>query len=142
MKLRLTAGEFVHRYFSVPLVAQARVLKWGVAGAMVLRATMISLGSLVVGRFQVVMLLFSAILIYQGYKLAFVGEDDDDDEDLSGNRVVKAARWMLPVTEQLDGDNFFVKEKNRCCLRARAQVALELKKNATPRPHSRLSVCN
>jgi tellurite resistance protein TerC len=55
------------------------------------------------------MWLFGAFLVYTGIKLAFGDEESHPDE----STVVKLFRRLVPVTNQSDGDRFFVKEQGR-----------------------------
>jgi len=93
-------------YFKVPLEYQNRVLNWGIIGSIVMRATMIGLGSVALQDVREVLLVFASILLYSSYKVV-VGEDDDEDEDLSENAIVKFANNLFSSTEKFDGDNFF-----------------------------------
>lgn len=40
-------------------------------------------------------------------QMLFSGEDDDEDDDLSENEVVKFASSIVKSTKEYDGDNFF-----------------------------------
>ncbi|KAI8471645.1 MAG: integral membrane protein TerC family-domain-containing protein [Monoraphidium minutum] len=95
----------VFNYFKTPLAYQPKVLTYGIATAAVLRAAMILLGTELVQRFEPVLLVFALVLLWSAYGLLF-GEDDDD-EDLSDNAIIKVCRRLLPVTDHYDGDKFF-----------------------------------
>ncbi len=71
--------------------APAQVLTYGIATAAVLRLVMIVLGVDIVERFEPVLLLFAGILIYSSYKM-LAGGEDDEDEDLENNKIVKFCR--------------------------------------------------
>jgi tellurite resistance protein TerC len=91
--------------FKVPQGYQHRVLFWGIFGAVVLRAIFIFVGTALLARFDWLIYVFGAFLVYTGGKLVFGG--DDDDADVSDNRVVKLARRFVSVTEKYDEDRFF-----------------------------------
>ncbi len=93
-------------YFKVPMEYQNRVLNWGIIGSIVMRATMIGLGAVALQEFREVLLIFAAILLFSSFKV-IVGEDEDDDEDLSENAIVKFANNLFSSTDQFDGDRFF-----------------------------------
>jgi len=93
-------------YFKVPLEFQSRVLNWGIIGSIVMRATMIGLGSVALKEFHEVLLVFAAILLYSSYQV-IAGDDDDEEEDLSENAIVKFANNLFSSTEKFDGDKFF-----------------------------------
>mmetsp|Transcript_57022 Transcript_57022/g.133797 ORF Transcript_57022/g.133797 Transcript_57022/m.133797 type:complete len:384 (-) Transcript_57022:19-1170(-) len=94
------------QYFKVPEALQKRVLSWGILGAVVMRGTFISAGLFAVRRFRGVLLGFAAVLIFSAYKI-FVGNEGEDDEDLSNNAVVKFSSNLVQSTKSYDGDNFF-----------------------------------
>lgn len=94
----------IFKYFQVPLMYQSRVLSYGIAGAIIFRATMILLGAATLQRFEIVNLFLAGILLYSAFKL-FTGEDEEE-EDLSNNFIVKTCRNFIPVTSSYDGDRF------------------------------------
>ena len=93
-------------YFKVPVEYQNRVLNWGIIGSIVMRATMIGVGAVALRQVREVLLVFASILLFSSYKV-IVGEEDDEDEDLSENAIVKFANNLFSSTDQFDGDNFF-----------------------------------
>ena len=104
-------------YFKVPLENQDRVLKYGIIGAMIMRAVMIGLGSVALHHFQAVQLIFAGILIYSSASvllsklyntLGGYVEANDDKEDMSKNQVVRLSKQLFHVTDKFDGDKFFV----------------------------------
>src|ERR1043166_4044033 len=70
----------VMSYFRVPAEYQHRVLFWGVIGAFILRGIMIGLGVAIVHTFHWVLYLFSAFLVYTGFKLLFHQEEEVEME--------------------------------------------------------------
>lgn len=101
----------VFRFFKVPRDAQEAVLFWGILGAMLLRGAMIVVGKALTARFAWVTFGFAALLIYSAAKL--IWEDDDGDEDVQNNRIVRLVRRVLPVHDQYCGSRFFVRENGR-----------------------------
>jgi len=93
-------------YFKVPTEYQNRVLTWGIIGSIVMRATMIGAGAVALRQFREVLLVFASVLLFSSYKV-IIGEEDDEDEDLSENAIVKFANNLFSSTDQFDGDNFF-----------------------------------
>ncbi|KAG6546708.1 hypothetical protein Mapa_011897 [Marchantia paleacea] len=94
----------IFNYFRVPFAYQNRVLTYGIAGAVIFRATMIGLGIASLERFEGLNLFFAAILIFSSIKL--FTESEDEDDDLSNNFIVKLCRKVLPVTSTYDGNKF------------------------------------
>ena len=103
------AFYLIFKWYRCPVEAQATCLFWGVAGAVVLRAAILLLGTAVVSAAQPLMLLFAAVLVYSA--VGMMGAQDDDDDDVSSNRVVRCVqRLRLPVTSQFHGHRFVVYE--------------------------------
>ncbi|GAV84199.1 TerC domain-containing protein [Cephalotus follicularis] len=93
----------IFKYFKVPLSYQNRVLKYGIAGAVIFRLSLILLGAATLQRFEAVNLFLAAILLYSSIKL-FSNEDVDDD--LSNNFIVRTCQRFIPVTTNYDGNRF------------------------------------
>ncbi len=96
----------IFQYFRVSDAAQETALNWGVVGAMVLRGAMILLGKALVDKFHFVTVFFAGVLLYSSGKLLLT--DEDDDEDLENNGIVKFAKRLFPCTDEYHGDRFFV----------------------------------
>lgn len=96
----------VFGYFKVPLSYQPRVLSYGIAGAVFFRAIMIGAGIAALQVFDGAFLIFAAVLLFSSYKL-LVDADEDEDDDLSQNAIVKFCQNVIPVTSTYDGDKFF-----------------------------------
>ena len=92
--------------FKVPKEYQHRVLFWGVFGAVVLRAIFIFAGTALLQQAHFLIYVFGAFLIYTGIKLVIPGGDDEDD-DVSDNKVVVLAKRFIRVHDRYDGHNFF-----------------------------------
>ena len=99
----------VFGYFKVPLKYQYRVLFWGILGAVIMRLAFVLLGTELIERFQWVMPLFGAFLIYTGIKLSF----GDEEVDPGDNFLLKLVRRVIPVTNHQEGDRFFVREAGK-----------------------------
>jgi tellurite resistance protein TerC len=100
----------IFEYFKVPAICQHRVLFYGILGALVMRGLFIGLGTVLLSRFQWVIYIFGAMLIVTGIRMAL-----KQDEEFEGERnpVVRAARRVLPLSEDFHGKHFFVIEKGR-----------------------------
>ena len=70
-----------------------QVLTYGILTAAVLRAIIVLLGVELIDTFQPVLLGFAAILIYSSAKILLAGDEDEDD-DLSDNNIVKLCRQV------------------------------------------------
>ena len=94
------------RYFRVPSDSQHKVLIWGVLGALVMRLIFILVGVSLLKRFEFIIYVFGAILIYSGIGLLRSSEPDVDPEK---NVVLRIFRRFFPITENFEGKNFFIK---------------------------------
>lgn len=95
-------------YFGIRGEHQARVLKWGIIGALVLRALFIFAGIELLTHFHWMFYLFGALLLYTAWKMAF-GEEGEVHPDK--NLLVRLARRMFPFTKRVHGDWFFKRRK-------------------------------
>jgi len=93
------------RYFRVPGEAQHKVLLWGVLGALVMRLIFILIGVSLLARFEFVIYIFGAILLYSGFGLLRSSEPDVDPEK---NLILRIFRRFFPITESFEGRNFFI----------------------------------
>ena len=96
----------IFRYFKVPDKQQHRVLSWGIMGALVMRGVFILAGVALIQRFEWITYLFGVFLVYSGYKLLRQGETEIHPER---NPVLRMVRKILPVTQDYEGGNFFVR---------------------------------
>lgn len=102
----------IFSYFKVPAQYQHRVLLYGVLGAIVLRAIMVFVGAALVSRFEWILYIFGAFLLYTGIKMV-KHNDGDDDEDLSNNKMLQWLKKHIHVSERLDGEKFFTIENGK-----------------------------
>ncbi len=98
----------VFSFFKIPPILQHRVLFFGILGALVFRAIFIALGSILM-QYQSVVVIFGVFLLFTGAKMLFAG-GDDDNVDPSNNVVIKLLKKIIPVTSDLRGHSFFVRE--------------------------------
>jgi tellurite resistance protein TerC len=92
--------------FQVPQQYQRRVLIYGVLGAIIMRAIMISAGAWVVSEFSWVLYLFGAFLLFTGIRMLVAV---DAEPDVVNNPILKFARKHLKVSEGDHGEKFFVR---------------------------------
>ncbi len=97
-------------YFRAPKQYQHEVLFWGIIGAVMMRALFIALGVTLIHRFEWIIYLFGAVLIYSGIQMALEKEKKIRPEK---NPVLKLFRRLMPVTENYEGGKFFVKQEGR-----------------------------
>ncbi|HQR59909.1 MAG TPA: TerC family protein [Methylophilaceae bacterium] len=95
----------IFTYFAVPAEYQRRVLIYGVVGAIVLRASMILAGTLLVAKFHWILYVFGAFLVITGFKMLIFA---DKEADLESNPVLRWMRGHLRVTRDYHGEKFAV----------------------------------
>ncbi len=100
----------IFTYFSVPRIHQHRVLFWGILAALVLRAVFIAAGITLVQKFEWIIYIFGAFLIYTGFKMALRKDEQIHPEK---NPVLRAFRRFFSVTDQYEGSRFFVMKAGR-----------------------------
>ena len=91
-------------YFKIRGEHQARILKWGIIGALVLRALFIFTGIELLETFHWMFYLFGALLLYTAWKMAFGGDEEVHPDK---NLLVMLARKLFPFTKKVHGDWFF-----------------------------------
>lgn len=93
-------------YFKVPQLYQHRVLFWGILGALAMRAVFIFAGVALIERFHWILYIFGVILIVSGVKMWMA---KDVEIDPATNPVLRLTRRLLPVSETMHGQDFFVR---------------------------------
>lgn len=100
----------IFSYFSVPAEYQHRVLFWGILGALVMRLIFIFSGAALLERFDWMIYVFGAILVYSGVKMV---TEKDKKIDPEKNFVIKFLRRTLPISNQYHGNKFFIRENGK-----------------------------
>lgn len=96
----------IFSYFAVPARYQYRVLFWGVVGALVLRGVFVLLGAGLLERYDWMIYVFGAFLIYTGIRMAFHRDAEVHPER---NPVLRLTRRLVPMTPDFEGEGFFVR---------------------------------
>ncbi|MFC0505891.1 TerC/Alx family metal homeostasis membrane protein [Micromonospora costi] len=111
--------------FAVPAVLAQRVLLYGIAGALVLRAVFIALGAAALETLDFAFLLFAIILVATAVKLlrdALTGHEQE--VDINKMRSVRLLRRFMPVTDEYQGTRMTVREGGRRALTPLALVVV------------------
>jgi len=95
----------VFAHFQIPLADQHRVLFWGILGAVILRGVMILGGAILIARFDWIIYVLGALLLYSAASMLVMRHDNIALED---SIVVRLARRFYPLTTELHGSRFFV----------------------------------
>jgi TerC family integral membrane protein len=96
----------VFRYFKVQPEHQYKVLFWGILSAVIMRAVFIVAGAKLLQKFEWITYLFGAFLVFSGIKLLAQGQAEIHPEK---NFALQLFRRWVPVTDDLAGDKFFVR---------------------------------
>ncbi len=97
-------------YFKITPAVQRRVLNYGIIGVIVLRGIMIFAGIELVSRFEFLMYIFGAIVLYTGVKIFFGNEKEFDAEK---SMIVKWTRKFFTVSKDFHGDKFFIRQAGK-----------------------------
>ncbi len=100
----------IFSFFRVPAAYQHRVLFWGILTAVILRGFMIVLGAALLSRFEFLITIFGAFLVYTAYRMATEGEREPEIES---NPLVTLLRRFMPITDGYRGERFTVIEAGR-----------------------------
>jgi tellurite resistance protein TerC len=92
--------------FKVPSIYHQRILMFGVLLALVLRGIFIAVGAAALAAFSFTFVIFGAILIWTGVGLFKHWDEDPSPED---NRLVKAMRKRIAMTDEFYGSKIFTK---------------------------------
>jgi tellurite resistance protein TerC len=97
-------------FFAVPDSQRRRVLLWGIAGAIVLRALFILVGAAALDTFSWFTYVLGAILLLTAVKIARQGGEEVDPEH---TLAMRALRRVVPLTSRYDGDRLLTQEGGR-----------------------------
>ena len=99
----------IFSFFKVSSAAQHRLLYWGILGAFALRGALIFLGASLITRFEWILYIFAALLLYTAWKMLF-SSGGDEQIDPEKNKVFVWARKVLPLASGEHGLSFVVTE--------------------------------
>jgi tellurite resistance protein TerC len=95
----------IFSYFNIPQKFQPRVLKWGIIGALIMRAVLIFTGAALLEAFDWMILVFGVFLIITGAKLLVQKERKVEPEK---NPAVRFFKKLMPITTTINDEKFFV----------------------------------
>lgn len=91
------------------------VLNWGILGAIVLRFIFIFLGAAIISRFDWILLVFGALLVYSGIKM-YVNRNKKEEINVEKHPLVKFLTKTGRMCPKFMGDKFFVREAGKWLL--------------------------
>src|SRR5512142_1662065 len=92
----------IFEYFRVPKASQHRVLFYGILGALVMRGLFIGVGAALIAAFHWILYVFGAMLIVTGIRMGIKSDEEFDGEQ---NRIVRAARRLLPFSKDFHANH-------------------------------------
>jgi len=96
--------------FNVNKKYYKRVLFWGILGAIVMRFLFIFLSSALIHKFDWVLYIFGALLLFTAVKM-FLNRNEDEKINTQKHPVIKFASKYFKVFPKFVGQNFFIKKK-------------------------------
>ena len=97
-------------FFAVPAAYQHRVLFWGIIGALLMRGILIAVGATLLKEFHWIIYVFGAFLIFTGIRMALHRNEEMHPER---NPLIKFIRGIIPVTDNYEGDKFFIRRAGK-----------------------------
>src|SRR6185369_12630577 len=98
----------IFSYFQISRLHQPKILKWGIIGALVMRAVFIFAGIELLEKFHWMLYVFGGILIITGIKMAFGDEERIEPEK---NPLVRLIRRYVPITRRVHGGLFIINKR-------------------------------
>lgn len=91
--------------FNITEHAQHKVLNYGIAGTIVLRFLFIFVGISLVNKFEWILWIFGALLIFSGAKMFKENNEDDDPKD---GILYKIISKFMPMSDEFAGEKFII----------------------------------
>lgn len=85
-----------------------RVLFWGIIGAVVMRFMFIFLGATLINRFEWILYVFGAFLVYTGVMM-FIQRNHEAEIDPQNHKVVRFASRFFAIHPEFAGNKFFIR---------------------------------
>jgi len=89
-----------------PAIYQRVVLFWGILGALIFRAVLIVLGASLLERFEWILYVFGAFLVFTGLRLA---REEKIEVHLERSLALRMIRRVVPITSEYVDGRFFVR---------------------------------
>jgi len=92
--------------FAIPDKYQHRVLFWGILGAIVFRALMILFGVALINKFDWIIYVFGAFLLFTAYRMATSSGSHFNPKK---SKIYTFLKKLFPITYKMDGEKFFIR---------------------------------
>ncbi len=100
----------IFSFFAVPAAYQHHVLFWGILGALLMRGALILVGAALLHEFHWIIYIFGGFLIFTGIRMALHRNEEIHPEN---NALIKLVKRIMPVTENYEGDKFFIRRAGK-----------------------------
>jgi tellurite resistance protein TerC len=100
----------VFRSFGVERRYQHRVLFWGILGALILRGTMIGLGTALIRKFEWTLYVLAAFLVVAAIRMLFRKETEPHPER---SRLLRWTQKIFPVSHSYHGQKLWIREAGK-----------------------------
>lgn len=97
----------IFSFFKIPAKFQRRVLVYGIFAAIALRVIMVLIGAALIARFEWILYIFGAFLVYTGFTMF---KKSDDDANLNDKWLIRFIKKRMHFTDRLDAEHFFTVE--------------------------------
>ncbi len=94
----------------IALRYQRKVLFWGILGAMIMRGVFIVAGVSLINRFEWIVYIFGAVLVYTAYRLVRSSGVQVEPEK---NPLVRFARRLFPLASDYQGRRFVIRRSGK-----------------------------
>jgi len=98
--------------FGIPKKYQHRVLFWGILGALIMRGSMIALGTALIMKFHAILYVFGAFLVFIAIKTAF-SNHEEEKFDADKSVAIRILRKIFPISSHFNGHDFFFRENGK-----------------------------
>jgi len=98
--------------FTIEQKYYKEVLMWGVIGAIVMRFLFIFLASALIQKYEWILYIFGAFLIYAGIKM-FVQRNKEEKVETKDNPVVKLISRFIPLDHSEENGKFFIRKNGK-----------------------------
>lgn len=92
--------------FAIPQKYQHEVLFWGIMGAVVFRALMIFFGVALINKFDWIIYVFGAFLLFTAYRMLTHKEAEFNPQK---SKIFRFLKRFFPISYKMDGDKFFIR---------------------------------
>lgn len=92
--------------FAIPQKYQHEVLFWGIMGAVVFRALMIFFGVALINKFDWIIYVFGAFLLFTAYRMLTHKEAEFNPQK---SKIFRFLKKFFPISYKMDGDKFFIR---------------------------------